>query len=157
MPIQIIPNFRKAQKGVLQEPDKRLRKESVRVGRIDGSVLQVGEKLVKILRRLDKFYIPWLGMAAPQIGVNLRIVAIKRGFGKYQIMINPEILEQRWNLPTVSGCYSLPGLYLIRSPHWLVFRYLDAKGDQHTEVFKGGMAVLLKQEIDHLDGCLIND
>ncbi|OGY11307.1 MAG: hypothetical protein A3H88_03205 [Candidatus Blackburnbacteria bacterium RIFCSPLOWO2_02_FULL_44_9] len=157
MAIQIIPNFRNPRKGILQEPDERLRKVSARVGIIDETILQVGDRLVGMLRGLDRPYISWLGMAAPQIGVNLRIVAIKRGFRKYQIMVNPEVLGQKWSLPAVSGCYSLPGLYLFICPYWLKVGYLDVGGGQRTEVFRGGMAVLLKQEIDHLNGRLISD
>lgn len=157
MAIQIIPNYRKAYRGILQEPDPRLRKVSNKVSAIDGIVLDMATKLMDTLEKIDKPYIPWLGMAAPQLGYNFRIVAIKTGFQKYQVMINPEIVEKKWILPTISSCYSLTGLYLINSPYWSKIRYMDLKGKLKTEVFKGGMAILMKQEIDHLNGKLICD
>lgn len=157
MSLLLFSNYRKPYEGILHEPDKRLRRVSKKVDEIDSTVIEVANKLIGILERIDKQYIPWLGMAAPQIGINLRIIAIKRSFQKYQVMINPEFSDQKWFLPTISGCYSLKGLYLLKSPYWIKINYLDLQGKKHKEVFQGGMAVLLKQEIDHLDGKLICD
>ena len=72
-------------------------------------------------------------------------------------MINPKVLEQKWVLPAISGCYSLKGLYLIKSPYWSKVKFMSLKGKTQIETFSGGMAMLLKQEIDHLDGRLICD
>lgn len=157
MAIQIIPNYRKPYEGVLQEPDIRLRTNSKVIKEVNASVIKIASQLVGTLKRIDKPYLLWLGIAAPQIGINLRIIAIKRTLHNYQVMINPEFSDQKWFLPTVSGCYSLKGLYLLKSPYWVKVKYLDLQGKKHEEVFQGGMAVLLKQEVDHLDGKLICD
>lgn len=157
MAIQIIPNYRRAHEGILQEPDKRLRKVSVSVNRINKTVTSVANQLISTLKKIDKSYLPWLGMAAPQIGYDIRIIVIKKGNNEYQVMINPQLIEQKWLLPTISGCFSLKGLYLFKSPYWVKVKYLDLKGKSRTEVFQGGMAVLLKQEIDHLNGKLVSD
>ena len=74
MAIQIISGFRKPHKEVLQDPDLRLRKKSMRVNGINQTVIEVANKLVDILKKIDKPYMPWLGMAAPQLGINLRII-----------------------------------------------------------------------------------
>lgn len=157
MAIQIIPNYRKAYAGILQEPDERLRKVSTKVTKIDNSVIEVANQLIDFLKKIDKPYNPWLGMAAPQLGINLRVITIKNGFNKYQVMINPEFSGQKWLFPTISGCFSLKGLYLFKSPYWVKVKYLDIEGKSKSEVFQGGMAVLLKQEIDHLNGRLVCD
>ena len=157
MAIQIFPNYRKPYKGILSESDEKLRKFSKEVSKIDNTVFDVVNQLVNILRKIDRPYNPWLGMAAPQIGFNLRVIAIKRSFNNYQVMINPKFLKQKWILPTISGCYSLKGLYLLRSPYWVEVGYLDLKGRKHTETFFGGKAILLKQELDHLNGKLVCD
>lgn len=157
MAIQILPNYRKPYRGILQTPDQRLRQISTKVNNIDDKIIDIAEKLVGVLKRVDKPFIPWLGMAAPQLGYNLRVIAIKKGFKKYQVMINPEFIEQKWFLPTISGCYSLKGLYLLRSPYWAKVSYQDTKGKNHKETFIGGKAILLKQEIDHLNGRLVCD
>jgi len=157
MAIHIVTNYRKPHRGILQDPDERLRKVSKKIEVIDNTVIEVANKLVEILKEVDKPYIPWLGMAAPQLGFNLRIIAIKKGFHKYQVMVNPEFSDQKWFLPTISGCYSLKGLYLLKSPYWVKVEYMDLKRETHTETFLGGMAILLKQEIDHLNGRLVCD
>ena len=157
MALQILPNFRKPHPGILQEPDKRLRKISQEVNEIDKTVIEVTNQLIDILKKIDEPYKPWLGMTAPQIGHNLRIIAIKEGSHQYKVMVNPEFSKQKWILPTISGCYSLKSLYLFRSPYWVKINYLDLQGKKHTETFFGGRAILLRQEIDHLNGKLVCD
>ena len=132
MAIQIVPNYRKPFTGILQKPDERLRRISRKVGKIDDTVVEVASQLINILKKIDKPYNPWLGMTAPQLGINLRVIAIKIGVGKYQIMINPEFIEQKLFLPTISGCYSLKGLFLFNSPYWVKVNYLDLKGKNQT-------------------------
>ncbi len=157
MAIQIIPNFRKPHKGILQEPDKHLRTVCKSIVGIDHSIKEASEKLVKILREVDKPFKLWLGMAAPQIGFDIRMFAIKRSYRNYSVLINPEILEQKWLFPTITGCYSLKALYLGKSHYWFEVKYQDLEGRYHQEIFKGGNAVLIQQEIDHLDGKLACD
>ena len=157
MAIQIFPNFRKPYRGILQDPDKKLRIVSRKVNKINSMVIEVANKLTQVLKEVDRVFNPWLGMTAPQMGYDLRIIAIKNGYGKYQIMINPEFLDQKWFLPTITGCFSLKSLYLIKSPYWVKIKYTDLENKVHTEVFYGGKAILLKQELDHLEGKLISD
>lgn len=157
MALQILSNYRSPYKGILQEPDERLRKVSKKVNKIDKTVVEVANQLVNNLKKIDRGFIPWLGISAPQIGYNLRVIAIKKGFRKYKLMVNPEFTDQKWFLPAISGCYSLNGLYLLKSPYWVKVSYLDLKGRKYIETFRGGMAVLLKQEIDHLNGRLVSD
>ena len=157
MALKIFPNYREKNVEILQDPDERLRKVSRRVIKIDDAVIKLANKLVDVLKKIDKPYIPWLGMAAPQLGYSLRIIAVKKSSHSYQVMINPEILEQKWVLPSISGCFSLKGLYLIQSPYWSKVTFTTLKGKKQIETFKGGMAILLKQEIDHLNGRLICD
>lgn len=157
MALQLISNYRQPQYDILQVPDDRLRQVSRQVDEVDKTTKTIVEKLIDTLKKIDKPHIFWLGMAAPQLGYNKRIIAIKNGFQKYLIMINPEVLEQKWVFPAVSGCYSLKGFYLIKSPYWSKVTYMDMKGKSHTQVFTGGQAVLLKQEIDHLNGKLVCD
>lgn len=157
MAFQIITNFRKPHKGILQKPNKILQTISTPVSKIDKTAKEVAKKLVGVLREIDKPYKIWLGMAAPQIGYNLRIIAIKKSFGNYKVLLNPEIQKQGLLLPAISGCYSLPGLYLTKSHYFFKILYQALDGTHKTEVFIGGNAVLIQQEIDHLNGKLICD
>jgi|SRR3989344_573814 len=157
MAIALIPHFRKPVKGILQEPDPLLRTKSCYVDNIDKTIKNTSEKLLKVLQEVDEHNFPWLGIAAPQIGYNKRIIAIKIRYKHYTVMINPEILDQKFLLPTVSGCYSLKGLYLTKSHYFFKIKYQDLNSKWNKYSCWGAQAVLLQQELDHLDGKLICD
>lgn len=157
MAVQLISNFKKPTKGILQSPHPLLRKVSKKVEVINNSTRQIVQELIDILKEVDKPYKRWLGMAAPQIGYNVRIVAVRENYHKYTLMINPEIIEQKWFLPSITACYSLPGLYLRRTHFYFKMRYMDLKGKTHTIIYKGGKAATLQQEIDHINGVLACD
>lgn len=158
MSFQLLPYFpRKTSKEIIQFPDPRLKKSSQKVKTIDKETKEIAEKLIAVLKEIDTQFNLWLGMAAPQIGDNKRIIILKRSYKKYTIMINPEILEKKWNLPVITGCYSLKGLYLYKSYYYLKVRYQHLNGDIQTETIKGYQAIILRQEIDHLDGKLVCD
>ena len=157
MAIQLIANFKKQTKGILYLPDPRLREISKKVDSINDSVNEIVQELISILRIVDKPYKIWLGMAAPQIGYNIRIIALRESYRKYTVMINPEVLEQKWLLPTITACYSLPGIYLRRHHLYFKIKYMDLKGKDHTIIFKGGKAATFQQEIDHINGVLACD
>ncbi|MDO8657882.1 MAG: peptide deformylase [Candidatus Levybacteria bacterium] len=157
MAITIISNYRKPQAGIIQSPNPMLRLKSEPVAKIDDSIHRIVNQLTKVLKEVDKSNFPWLGMAAPQVGYNKRIIAIKRGFRQYTVMINPEVLEQKFLFPTISGCYSLKGLYLTKSHYWFKIKYQDLEGRWNKYACWGGQAVMLQQELDHLDGKLVCD
>ncbi len=157
MAVQLITNFRKPHPGIIQEPDKRLRTISEPVTKIDNLTKEISEKLIQVLKEVDKPFKLWLGMAAPQVGFNKRIVAIKNSYHNYLIMINPEIVKQAWLLPTVTTCHSLPGLYVSKSHYWFKIKYQSLDGKYHQKFFSGGKAVMIQQEIDHLNGKLACD
>lgn len=157
MAFQIIADFKKPKEGIIQYPNKILRLRSKRVTKIDENTRKIAKKLIEILRKVDKFWKPWLGMAAPQIGYNKSIVAIKESYRNYTIMINPEIMKQKWLLPIIASCFSLKGLYLTKYHYWFKIRYRDLDGKYHTSVLIGGKAAVIRQEIDHLNGKLICD
>ena len=157
MAVQLIANFKKPTRGILQSPDPRLRVVSKNVDTIDDLINKITHELINILRAVDRPYKLWLGMAAPQIGYNVRIIAIRESYRKYTIMINPEIIEQKWFLPGLTACYSLPGLYVRRTHFYFRIRYTDLKGKIHTRIYKGGKAATMQQEIDHINGILACD
>lgn len=157
MAYQLISNYRKPHKDILQYPNPILRKVSTNVEKIDDNTRKIANELIKVVKELDKPFVPWLGMAAPQISHNERIIVIKKGYRNYLVMVNPEIKQQKISIPTISGCFSLPGLYLTKAHLWFRIKYQDLNGNYHTDVFWGGQAVLLQQEIDHLNGKLVCD
>lgn len=103
-----------------------------------------------------------VGIAAPQVGVLRRMVAVQR-FDKqgepFEIFLNPEIVElSEEKKMGGEGCLSVPNMYgqVMRSQQ-VVLRYRDVDFVEHTETISGFTAVIVQHEVDHLDGVLYID
>ncbi len=102
-----------------------------------------------------------VGLAAPQIGLSLRVAVIDvrpEGKSNRLVLINPEILSLDGELNDEEGCLSLPGVYakLHRRARARV-RALDENGVSREISGEGLLARALQHEIDHLDGKLYVD
>lgn len=107
-----------------------------------------------------------VGLAAPQLGKNLRIFLVNYKNLK-RVVINPQILEISKKLKKnkdkngasiLEGCLSLPHYYSsIRRANFVKIRYLNEKGEKKEEVFKDFFAQVILHEIDHLNGILFLD
>ena len=108
------------------------------------------------------------GLAAPQIGVSLRVVIVDgdvvaetypylKDFRR--TIINPEILEESDERVTYSeGCLSIPGIYCdVTRPKKIKVRYLDEDLKEVTEEFDNFAARMIQHELSHLDGDLFTD
>lgn len=113
-----------------------------------------------------------MGLAAPQVGANLRMVLITVPGEHYPdtgcevaqpdqhlILINPEITEMSMDQCMFEeGCLSLPEFYAeVRRPCWVRFRALNEKGESIEAKAEGIFARILQHEIDHLNGVLFED
>ncbi len=141
---------------ILKHPNEKLKKVSTEVADFN-QVSAITDELIRQIKKVDHFFNFWLGMAAPQIGFNKRVILIKISRGNYKVMINPKIIKRSFSLPLPSKCYSVSGLYIVNNPLWLKVKYQDSNGIFHQEVFKGGKSVVLQQEVDHINGILICD
>lgn len=106
-----------------------------------------------------------VGLAAPQIGKNLRIFAIKPD-DKVRIFVNPEIVSvskiakelKDHDTKLMEGCLSLPNLYgPLKRPDSIKINYQDENGEKLTQLFNGFDAQIIQHEIDHLNGVLFID
>jgi peptide deformylase len=105
---------------------------------------------------------PGVGLAAPQIGVPLRIFVIDLSGGRDPkgliAMINPEWVEREGMQLEEEGCLSLPGFNAtVPRPARAVVRGLNRQGDVQTIEGTGLLARALQHEMDHLDGRLFVD
>jgi len=110
---------------------------------------------------------PGVGLAAPQIGVSLRVAVTDvdwrnedaDGKRDYKVWINPEFLWKSDETElTEEGCLSLPDIYAeIERPNAVRLRWFDLEGKQYEEDFSGFQAVALQHEFDHLDGKVFID
>lgn len=105
---------------------------------------------------------PGVGLAAPQIGVLLRVCVIdlsvgKRG-GELITLVNPEFVEREGMQLEEEGCLSVPGFNAtVPRPSRVVVRGFDREGQPRTIEGTGLLARALQHEIDHLDGVLFLD
>ena len=111
-----------------------------------------------------------IGLAAPQIGLDIRLVVIDldvlsedlpqyKGFR--HAYINPHILEYDENSKKESmeeGCLSLPGIHeSVTRPTRIHVSYLDEDFVEHDEWVDGYLARVMQHEFDHLDGKVFTD
>jgi peptide deformylase len=105
---------------------------------------------------------PGIGLAAPQVGVPLRVCVIdltvgKRG-GELLTLVNPEFVERDGMQLEDEGCLSVPGFTAtVARPSHVVVRALDRQGASRTIEGTGLLARALQHELDHLDGRLFLD
>ncbi len=103
-----------------------------------------------------------VGIAAPQVGVLRRMIAVQR-FDKpgepFEIYLNPEIVEySAETAPGREGCLSIPGFYGdVKRAQQITLRYRDEQFAERTERISGFTAVIFQHETDHLDGIFYTD
>ncbi|MBU0731789.1 peptide deformylase [Patescibacteria group bacterium] len=103
-----------------------------------------------------------IGLAAPQVGTNLRFVVIGKAASPTNedlILINPKITFLSTKINTAEeGCLSLPGEFAdISRPNKIRFKALNENGEKIEFKAKGLFARVIQHEVDHLDGILFID
>jgi peptide deformylase len=112
---------------------------------------------------IDTMYAaPGIGLAAPQIGLPLRIFVVDISLGRDPagliVMINPEFVERDGMQLEDEGCLSVPGFNAtVVRPEHAVVRGLDRNGAEHQREGTGLLARAFQHEMDHLDGALFVD
>jgi peptide deformylase len=105
---------------------------------------------------------PGVGLAAPQIGVPLRVFVVDISLGRDQngllILINPEFVERDGMQLEDEGCLSVPGFTAtVVRPSRTVVKALDRHGREQQHEATGLLARAFQHEMDHLDGTLFVD
>jgi peptide deformylase len=105
-----------------------------------------------------------VGLAAPQIGENLRVFVIDTGTDQKSMnpitFINPKILKKEGAVNSYEGCLSFPDAYTnVKRSRYVKVKALDIKGRPFImEADEGSlMARAIQHEFDHLDGILFID
>lgn len=120
------------------------------------------KKLIKKMREQMK-KAKGLGLAAPQVGENIRVCVVVLNYDTPSEMIipmvNPEILSHgEEEVLGEEGCLSLPGIY-AKVERWgeISVEFCDVGGGKHILQLNGLNARVVQHEIDHLDGVLFID
>ena len=105
---------------------------------------------------------PGIGLAAPQVGVPLRIFVVDISVGRdpkaLLVLVNPEFVEREGTQLEEEGCLSVPGFNAtVVRPSRTVLSGLDRDGVEQTVEGKGLLARAFQHEMDHLDGTLFVD
>ncbi|HUK32808.1 MAG TPA: peptide deformylase [Vicinamibacterales bacterium] len=112
---------------------------------------------------IDTMYAaPGVGLAAPQVGVPLRIFVVDISIGRDPngliVMINPQFVVREGMQLEEEGCLSLPGFEAtVVRPTRAIIRGLDRDGTEQQREGTGLLARAFQHEMDHLDGKLFID
>ncbi len=98
-----------------------------------------------------------IGLAAPQVGINDRIIVVDIGEGPVAL-INPEILRKSGSDVMEEGCLSVPGVEIkVKRPLKIFVSYRNQNNEMVKQEFSDLMARVILHETDHLNGKLITD
>lgn len=148
------------------EDNKILRKKCEKVDIFDEEITDFCDILIELMYAYD-----WVGLAAPQVGKNIRVIATtqwkeerkwnknKRHIINETAMVNPEILEhseemKKWE----EACLSVPGLcWDVERWTRIVVKYQDRKWKEHIQKYNWFSAIVIQHEMDHLEWILFTD
>ena len=135
-------------------PDPVLRQKARRVRAVDSSI----KKLIADMLETTHADPNRVGLAAPQIGVSLRVIVIIIPETEDIILINPEIVRQNGERLVTEGCLSVPGYYSeVRRAESVTAKGRDQNGREVRIKAEGLLAQALEHEIDHLNGTVYID
>lgn len=137
---------------------------------ISKKVLKIDKKIKNLVQDLKDTLLAQkdpegVGLAAPQIGKNLRIFVINHGQIN-KVFINPEVLEIKTKSKVkkpkshdiLEGCLSLPNYYgPVKRPDYVKISYINENGKTVEEAFNNLFAQIVLHEVDHLNGILFVD
>ena len=137
-----------------------LHQKAKKIKRVDAPIQRLVDTMLESMRAVHG-----LGLAAPQIGIGLRVFVIEMPEGKEEphsgqqvILINPEIVKAEGEQIGEEGCLSIPGYVgMVRRALKVTVKGLNRKGKEVRVKGEGLLARALQHEIDHLDGILYTD
>ena len=139
---------------IVKYGDPILEKPGVAVKKFDAGLQQLVEDMFASM-----YAAQGVGLAAPQIGLGLRIAVVDVTGGKNPeakiVLANPEVIHAEGEVREEEGCLSIPGFrgYVIR-PQFVTVKAQDAKGEPFEIRGENLLARAFCHEIDHLNGIL---
>jgi len=137
-------------------PDRRLRTAAEPVAAITDEIRRVWADMTDTMEAM-----PGVGLAAPQIGVMLRLAVVDASDTRGQVvrMANPEVLHASGQMRSHDEASpNLPGVWArIERPRAVTVRFLNAAGESEERDFVGLWATSVQHQIDHLNGRMYFD
>lgn len=134
-------------------PDPILRQKAKKVSNIDGSVSRLVNNMIETMRNASG-----VGLAAPQVGIPLRVIVIGIPNEEPFALINPQIVRKSGERIVEEGCLSIPGyIGQVTRAVSVTAKGLDVKGKEVRIKGTDLLAQALEHEINHLNGILYID
>lgn len=142
---------------ILKFGDPPLHERAADVGEFTGDIQQLIDDMIETM-----YAAPGIGLAAPQVGVSLRIFVIDLSLGhkaeELMVFINPSFLEREGMQLEEEGCLSLPGFNAtVARPSRAVMRAMDRSGQERVVEGAALLARAFQHEMDHLEGMVFPD
>jgi len=142
---------------ILKYGSPELKKQSEPVDFFDGELEKIVRNMVETM-----YSAPGIGLAAPQVGLNLQLATIDLSVGEDQAQLftlcNPRILLADGQQKSEEGCLSIPEFAeTVVRPSRMIVTGQDIHGEEIRIEAEGLLARCLSHEIDHLNGVLFID
>ncbi|MBI2527241.1 MAG: peptide deformylase [Candidatus Rokubacteria bacterium] len=133
--------------------DPILRQKATPVAAVTPDITAIMDDMVETM-----FQQVGIGLAAPQVGILLRLIAMDDGTGGARLLVNPVIVDRRGSLRAEEGCLSLPGIFAeVERSERVRVEALGGDGAPISFEASGLHARVIQHEVDHLDGVLFID
>ncbi len=133
--------------------DPVLRRRAAPVGEITPEIRTLVDDMIETM--WDEVGI---GLAAPQVGVSLRLIVVGDEGRDPRALVNPVLVGQRGQATAEEGCLSIPGVFApVTRAEWVKVEATDLDGRPVALEGRGLLARVLQHELDHLDGVLFID
>jgi peptide deformylase len=139
---------------IVKYGDPILEKPSNNISKFDAELAELAEDMFATM-----YAAQGIGLAAPQIGKNIRLAVVDVTGGKNPeakiVLVNPEIIAGEGEKREEEGCLSIPGFrgYVVR-PQFVTIKAQDGKGEYFEIRGEDLLARAFCHEIDHLNGIL---
>ena len=138
---------------IRQFGDPVLRQKAKRITKVDKSIRRLVHDMIETMHDA-----PGIGLAAPQVGVSLRLLVVEATEGEIQVLVNPEVVKGSGERMVDEGCLSLPGYVGTVMRHEAVtVKAQNLNGKEIRIKANELLAQALEHEIDHLNGVLFVD
>lgn len=139
---------------ILSKVCRPLTEDEIKTGVVEGRQLKdIVDEMTSIMRNNR---VPGIGLAAPQVGLPIRLFIIDINAQRDPIplvFINPELSEPRGSEESLEGCLSLPGIHLnIKRSQMIKVKAKNLQGVEFEIEANGAKARCCQHENDHLDG-----
>lgn len=137
---------------ILTSMNPILRKTSKPVAKVTKELRQLIDNMEETLHAA-----PGVGLAAPQVGVLIRLIIADIGEGVHALF-NPRIVKKSGRQTFVEGCLSIPGIEApVTRASSVTVEGMNRNGKRVKIEAEGLLATVFQHEIDHLDGMLFID